>query len=257
MRVNDVLCHSDCLLFVYKRLTLCTAESSSVTIPDMKRAFGYVRVSSASQAADDRDGIPRQKETIRRWATANGVRIVEWFTDAYSGAKELEDRAQFQRMLLALHGDSVKLVVIEKLDRLARDLMLQESIVADFQRNGFELVSAMEPDLCSTDPTRVMVRQILGVFAQYERSMIVQKLRGARQRARLKNPDYREGRKPFGVRAGEPETIERIRFLRSSGMTLAAICERLAAEGYKPRADGGRWHERQIARILERIPHVV
>ena len=159
MRVNDVLCHSDCLLFVYKRLTLCTAESSSVTIPDMKRAFGYVRVSSASQAADDRDGIPRQKETIRRWATANGVRIVEWFTDAYSGAKELEDRTQFQRMLLALHGDSVKLVVIEKLDRLARDLMLQESIVADFQRNGFELVSAMEPDLCSTDPTRVMVRR--------------------------------------------------------------------------------------------------
>jgi len=50
-----------------------------------------------------------------------------------------------------------------------------------------------------------------------------------------------------------PEAIERIRFLRASGMTLAAICERLAAEGYKPRADGGRWHERQIARILERV----
>jgi len=42
--------------------------------------------------------------------------------------------------------------------------------------------------------------------------------------------------------------------LRGSGMTLAAICERLPVEGYKPRADGGRWHERQIARILERIP---
>jgi DNA invertase Pin-like site-specific DNA recombinase len=40
--------------------------------------------------------------------------------------------------MAALHGNGTKLVLVEKLDRLARDLMIQESIVADLQRNGFE-----------------------------------------------------------------------------------------------------------------------
>jgi DNA invertase Pin-like site-specific DNA recombinase len=107
----------------------------------MKRAFGYVRVSSAGQSAEDRDGIPRQKEGIRKYATANGIRIVQWFEDSVSGKKDLDSRPALQELMAALHGDGTKLVLVEKLDRLARDLMIQESIVADLQRDGFELIS--------------------------------------------------------------------------------------------------------------------
>jgi DNA invertase Pin-like site-specific DNA recombinase len=143
------------------------------------------------------------------------------------------------------------LVLIEKLDRLARDLMIQESILADMRRNGFELISVAEPDLCSDDPTRVLLRQMMGAFAEYERKVIVQKLRGARQRAKAARPGYREGRKPFGFRPGEAETVERITELRSQGYTLAKITEILHAENRKPRA-GERWFEKQIARVLQR-----
>jgi DNA invertase Pin-like site-specific DNA recombinase len=107
----------------------------------MRRAFGYVRVSSPGQRADDRDGIPRQKVAIRKHAAASNIRIVQWFADTVSGKKELENRPALQGMMTALHGNGTKLVLIEKLDRLARDLMIQESIIADFKRNGFELVS--------------------------------------------------------------------------------------------------------------------
>ena len=46
-----------------------------------------------------------------------------------------------------------KIVLVEKLDRLARDLMVQETIIGDLRKNGFELISVMEPDLgvCNLD----------------------------------------------------------------------------------------------------------
>ena len=53
-----------------------------------------------------------------------------------------------------------KLVIPD--DRLARDLLIQESIIADLKRNGFEVISVAEPDLCSDDPSRVLMRQVLG-----------------------------------------------------------------------------------------------
>jgi DNA invertase Pin-like site-specific DNA recombinase len=151
----------------------------------------------------------------------------------------------------ALHSNGTRLVLIERLDRLARDLMIQESIIADMQRNGFEIVSVAEPDLCGTDPTRVLLRQMMGAFAEYERKMIVQKLRGARQRAKASRPEYKEGRKPFGHRPGERETINRILALREQGTTLAAIADTLNREGRRPRA-GAKWYEKQIARVLQR-----
>jgi DNA invertase Pin-like site-specific DNA recombinase len=217
----------------------------------MKRAFGYVRVSSAGQSAEDRDGIPRQKEAIRKYATANGIRIVRWFEDSVSGKKDLDNRPALQELMAALHADGTKLVLVEKLDRLARDLMIQESIVADLQRNGFALISVVEPDLCSNDPTRKLMRQILGAFSEYEATMIALKLRGARIRAKAKDPNYKEGRKPFGFRPGEQETIQRVLKLRSAGQSLASIAKTLTAEGRKPRK-GQVWFEQQVARIVAR-----
>jgi len=67
----------------------------------MRRAFGYVRVSSVGQSAEDRDGIPRQKTTIRKWAAANGARIVRWFEDSVSGKTDLENRPALQGLMVA------------------------------------------------------------------------------------------------------------------------------------------------------------
>jgi DNA invertase Pin-like site-specific DNA recombinase len=91
--------------------------------------------------------------------------------------------------------------------------MIQESIIADMKRNGFEIVSVTEPDMCSDDPSRTLMRQILGAFAHYERAMIVQKLQGARQRT-CARAGRCEGRKRYGTRAGESEIIERMKALR-------------------------------------------
>jgi DNA invertase Pin-like site-specific DNA recombinase len=97
--------------------------------------------------------------------------------------------------MAALHGNGTKLVLVEKLDRLARDLMIQESIIADMQRNQFEIISVVEPDLCSNDTTRKLMRQILGAFSEYEATMIALKLRGA-------HPNYKRGAQTIRIPAG-------------------------------------------------------
>lgn len=94
------------------------------------------------------------------------------------------DRPAFAEMMSALHSNGVRTIIIKKLDRLARDLMVQEATIADLQKHGFTQVSVAEPDLTATDPTRILMRQLMGAVAQYDKSQILLKLRGARMRAK-------------------------------------------------------------------------
>jgi DNA invertase Pin-like site-specific DNA recombinase len=149
-----------------------------------------------------------------------------------------------------LVSDGVRLALIEKLDRLARDLMIQETIVGDFHKRGFGLISVTEPDLLANDPSRILIRQIFGAIAQYDKAMVVAKLRGARERKRARG-ERCEGRPFFGHYDGEHAVIARMRELRSSGLRYARVAERLNAEGWPTRARG-HWHAMAVHRILKR-----
>src|ERR1700758_5320376 len=185
------------------------------------KAFAYLRVSGKGQL--DGDGFPRQRAAIKQYAAAHGIRIVRWFEEqGISGTKDLENRPALQELMLALHSNGTRLVLIEKLDRLARDLMVQETIIGDLRKNGFEIISVAEPDLCSDDPSRKLVRQVFGAIAEYERAMIVLKLRGARERKRAKDGKC-EGRKAYGHTPEEKKNVAEIVKMRKSGMTLDAI----------------------------------
>lgn len=217
----------------------------------MDNAYAYLRVSSKGQKGEDKDGFPRQIKAVEHYSPANDLSIQQTFTDAITGKSDADDRPNFMLMLEQCELNGVKIVVVENLSRLARDLMVQETILADLQKRGIELRSTQEPDLCSTEPSRVLIRQFLGGLHQYDRSMIVLKLKAARQRAKLKNPDYREGKRPFGEKPGEHSTLLRMRELKAQGKTLRQIVEVLEAEGRKPRASD-HWHPATVRRILER-----
>jgi|SRR5579862_626644 len=213
------------------------------------KAYAYLRVSSAGQV--DGDGFPRQRAAVEAYAKAHDMRIVRVFQEeGVSGTKDLENRPALQEMMLALLSNGVRTVLIEKLDRLARDLMIQEAVVGDMRKRGFELISVAEPDLCSDDPSRKLVRQIFGAIAEYDRCMIVLKLRGARQRMRARTGRC-EGRKPYGAREGEQEVISRIVELRKDGLNYSNIADKLNALGVKARS-GGVWYPANVSRILER-----
>lgn len=68
------------------------------------------------------------------------------------------------------------------------------------------LISVAEPDLMASDPTRILMRQLMGAVAQHDKSQIVLKLRGARMRKRAAEGRC-EGRKPFGKDKSEQAAI--------------------------------------------------
>jgi DNA invertase Pin-like site-specific DNA recombinase len=195
------------------------------------------------------DGFPRQIQAIKAYAAAHDIKIVQVFRDeGVTGTKESMDRPAWAAMMTALHGNGVKTIVIEKLDRLARDLMVQEATIADLERSGFALISVSEPDLMATDPTRILMRQLMGAVAQYDKSQIVLKLRGARMRKRAAEGRC-EGRKPFGRNDAEKVALDRMKALRSEGLAFDKIAVQLNSEGV-PTRTGRRWHGVVINRIL-------
>jgi DNA invertase Pin-like site-specific DNA recombinase len=213
----------------------------------MQKAFAYLRVSGRGQV--DGDGFPRQLKAIREYAKAYDLRIVETFREeGVSGSVENMNRPAWQELMTALHSNGVRTIVIERLDRLARDLMVQETAIADLRKNGFTLISVAEPDLMAYDPTRVLMRQLMGAVAQYDKSQIVAKLRGARQRTKAKTGRC-EGRKPFGYYEGEGAVVERMKELRLAGLGFDRIAAQMNAEGLETRT-GKPWHGLVVNRIL-------
>ena len=83
------------------------------------------------------------------------MKIVDIYREEdVSGSKDSTDGSVWSELMTALHSNAVRTVIIEKLDRLARDLMVQETITADLPKHGLELVILAEPDLMANDPTR-------------------------------------------------------------------------------------------------------
>jgi DNA invertase Pin-like site-specific DNA recombinase len=217
----------------------------------IKRAFGYLRVSADNQV--EGDGFARQKAAIESYAKSHGIRIVKYFREeGVSGTKDFANRPALQEMLIALMSNGTQTVLIERLDRLARDLMIQETIIADLRKRGFELIStsAAEADLCSDDPSRKLMRQVMGAVAEYDRAMITIKLRVARQRMKATTGSC-EGQKAFGHYEGEQAVLDRLKSLRASGATYDAIAGTLNAEGVKTRSDG-KWFGSTIRNILHK-----
>jgi len=62
---------------------------------------------------------------------------MQWFSNVLPGKTLLKVRPRMQAMLAALYSDGIKLVVIERLDRLSRKLTIQESAIAYIKTNGF------------------------------------------------------------------------------------------------------------------------
>lgn len=213
------------------------------------KVFAYLRVSGKGQV--DGDGFPRQLAAVQSFAGSHDLTIARIFHErGVSGTVDGIDRPAWVEMIAAAREADVKVVVIEKLDRLARDLMIQERIIADLCGRGVTLVSVAEPDLCSDDPTRKLLRQIMGAIAEYDKGTIVAKLRAARQRKRAQNGRC-EGAKPYGTRPGEAEVLDRIRGLHASGTRFLAIAAVLNADGIRPRR-GSRWHPYAVERIAKR-----
>jgi DNA invertase Pin-like site-specific DNA recombinase len=210
------------------------------------RAIGYLRVSSPAQAEDGRDGFPRQRDAIKAWCLAARATLVEEHADAgVSGTVPLEGRDGLSRALERCVELGATTLVVERADRLGRDLIVSEMAVRVFAEAGVAIVTAdTGEDLTSadSDPSRKLIRQVLNAVAEYERSALVAKLRAARDRKRRNGGhacgNYRFGRHP--EKPEEAETLARAHELRATGLTLPEVAVALNAEALASRT-GRAW----------------
>jgi DNA invertase Pin-like site-specific DNA recombinase len=194
-------------------------------------AIAYMRTSSASGVGANKDSEKRQRHAITTYATGAGFNIVAEFYDAaVSGIDALESRPGFTALLDRIEGNGVRTVIVEDASRFARDLLVQELGILSLSKREVRLLTAGGDDLTATnDPTRRMMRQIAGAFAEYEKNRLVLKLRAARER--LGRLGGRQSHSKI-----RPDAVKLARKLRAKGLTLRAVADQLDAAGFKNEA---------------------
>ncbi|BBO06293.1 serine recombinase [Bradyrhizobium ottawaense] len=199
-------------------------------------ALAYLRTSSAANVGTDKDSDRRQRAAIESFAEANGYQLVEEFYDAaVSGADPIAERPGFAAMLNRIAGNGVRTILVESPDRFARDLAVQLAGHDHLRSLGVTLIPASSPDFFIEDtPTAVLVRQVLGAIAQFEKATTVAKLRAARQRKREAIGKV-EGRKSWAEL--DPElvaTAKRLRRRSPKGhqRSLRQVADELAKLGF-------------------------
>jgi DNA invertase Pin-like site-specific DNA recombinase len=217
--------------------------------PEPLKAVAYMRTSSATNVGADKDSEKRQRAVIQAYAKRAGMDVLDWFYDpAVSGADPIETRPGFAALLDRIEGNGVRVVLIEDATRFARDLIAQELGIVVLVSRGVRIITANGDDLTDTsDPSRVMMRQIAGAFAQYEKARLVARLRRAREvKGKL------GGRKSLAET--RPEVVELARQLRHtrSGKqrSLREISAELAQRGFVAKKTGRPFEAAQVSRML-------
>jgi DNA invertase Pin-like site-specific DNA recombinase len=148
------------------------------------KALAYLRTSSSTNVGADKDSEQRQLAAIKTYASRNNVELIDTFYDAaVSGADTVESRPGFAAMLERIAGNGVRTIIVETANRFARDLIVQETGFKMLRDLGIDLIAADSPSAFLDDsPTSQLIRQVLGAVAQFEKAMLVAKLKGARDR---------------------------------------------------------------------------
>jgi DNA invertase Pin-like site-specific DNA recombinase len=160
-----------------------------------------MRTSTPTNVGEGKDSEKRQRAAIEGYAKSCGYEIVDWFYDAaVRGADPVTARPGFAAMLDRIAGNGVRTIIVESPDRFARDLAVQLAGHDYLKGLGVVLIPASAPDFFLEDtPTAVLVRQVLGAIAQFDKATTVAKLKAARDRKRDREGKC-EGRKSYAER---------------------------------------------------------
>ena len=143
--------------------------------------YGYARVSTKGQAKDG-NSLEVQIELLKEY----GVQRI--FKDSFSGTKA--DRPNLKLLLNVLTQGDV--LVVTKLDRIARSLKHGNDLVNDLIKRGIR-VHIGNIGVLDDTPSSRLIRSIFFAFSEFERDMIVERTQEGKAVAK-NNPNYREGR---------------------------------------------------------------
>lgn len=208
------------------------------------KAVAYYRTSSKSGLDGDSEG--RQQRAISEYAERHGIEVVaEYYDEGVSGTIPVNLRPEFCRMMDERKADTI---LVETASRFARDLMVQEIGRQMLKEKGLEVIPVDDPTgFTEETPTSIMIRQILGAAAQFEKSMCVHRMRAGLDRVARENGRRMEGNHGFKVKW--PEVPHRARMIAEAfpKAGLREVASMLALNGYT-RDNGEPFHPGTVAR---------
>jgi DNA invertase Pin-like site-specific DNA recombinase len=164
----------------------------------MKRAVLYLRVSTIEQTTAN------QERELREIAGRMGCEIVKVYKDhGISGAKGRDKRPEFDRLCRDAAKRQFDMVMAWSVDRLGRSLQDLVAFLSELHALRIDLFLHQQ-GLDTTTPAGKALFQMMGVFAEFERSIIQERVRAGLRRA--KSEGKRLGRPPIA-----PELEKRIR----------------------------------------------
>ena len=172
----------------------------------MKTAI-YARVSTDEQTTDN------QVIELKEVADRNGWEIEAIYADTISGAKS--KRPQLDKLMKAIMRKEIDMVMVWSVDRLGRSLQHLTTLLSDIHSKGVDLYLHQQ-GIDTTTPSGKMMFQLCGVFAEFERSLIRERVLAGLERARSQGK--RLGRPPV-----PPITVTKIKRLREEGLSLRKI----------------------------------
>ncbi len=227
---------------------------------ELIKLVGYCRVSTDRQKEEGT--IEIQEKALRLYTKKNNYKLIEIFKDeAISGSSELENRPGLAELFNFIETDKeIKGVLIFKLDRLARDLYIQEHLIKKLELLNIELISIKEPNLDSKDPMRKAFRQFMGIVSELEKAFITLRLTGGRINKAQKGGfaggstalGYISKNKKLIIDEDQAETIRMIfKMKRYKKMSLRGIARELNEKEIPTSRGKGRWYGRTVKYILE------
>jgi len=179
-----------------------------------KRVALYLRVSTKGQSVEN------QRRDLELVAKRSGWRVVEIYKDSgISGAKGRDQRPGFDRLMKDATRRQFDVVAAWSVDRLGRSLQDLVTSLGELHTLGVDLYLHQQA-IDTTTPAGKALFQMMGVFAEFERAIIRERVNAGL--ARAKATGVKLGRKPVGS-----ETERRIRELRATGMGILKIAREL------------------------------
>ena len=180
----------------------------------MKCVAIYIRVSTSKQDTDN------QRRELEAVAKRSGWQVVKVFEDAgISGAKGRDQRPGLDAMMKGVNAREFDMVASWSVDRLGRSLTDLLGILQGLQEKGVDLFLHQQGLDTSTTAGKAMF-QMLGVFAEFERGIIRERVNAGLARARAKGTK-------LGRRRVKPSVEARIVELRANGDGIHKIRKKL------------------------------
>lgn len=182
----------------------------------MKRVALYTRVSTS----DGHQTIENQLRDLTQAGERLGWNIVAHFTDeGISGAKGRDKRAGLDDMLKGIARREFDMVASWSVCRLGRSLQHLVHLLGDLNSRNIDLYLHVQALDTSTPSGRAMY-QMLGVFSEFERAMISERVRSSL--ARVKASGKTLGRKPL-----DPKIVDKVRRCLADGQSINSTARSL------------------------------